>query len=263
MFILGSVRFFFFLPIPLNAAFTPSLRVLPWLQECSLQLVQVHDPVGFDAFHVQGLWMDDKYVYFTSVRRLGLEGWIFKVDRKGAAETAKRNVAKGWDLHPGGIDYDGHRLWVPVAMYKKHSHTHVLSLDPETLTERLEFEVDDHIGALACHQGQVVGANWDAETFYFWNLEGTLLQKRGNPTGVAYQDIKAMDGYLACVGGEVLDWIKIDSWTLAKRYELKESSAQGHPMGREGVAILDDTVFFLPDDGPGCRLYEFQLQKNE
>jgi len=261
--ILESAPFLFLLNLPLDAGCAPRDGAQPWLRGSGLRLCRIHGPMEFDAHHVQGLWVDEKHVFFTSVRTTGLEGWIFKVDRRGGERVEKRNLARGWDFHPGGIDSDGRRLWVPLAVYTRDSHSFILSVDPQTMKERVEFEVDDHIGALACHGDQIVGANWDAKAFYFWSRKGELREKRSNPTGIAYQDLKAMDGHLACVGGNALDWIEIASWKLVKRYLLEETSERGHPMGREGVAFSEDRVFFLPDDGPDCRLYEYQLNRDE
>jgi len=104
----------------------------------------------------------------------------------------------------------------------------------------------------------LIGANWDAETFYFWTLEGDLKDKRKSPTGVAYQDCKGVGDYLACLGGGYLDWIDVDRWKLVKRFAV-EKSLKGSSLSREGLGLLADRVFFLPDDGPDARVYEYRF----
>ncbi|MFH1538012.1 MAG: DUF6454 family protein [bacterium] len=228
----------------------------------SLEAFSVTPEIGFDAHHVQGLVVTDKYFYFTSVEKANLAGWMFKVDRKTMKLVGKRNHAKFADIHPGGIDYDGKYIWMAMAVYTERSHAYIMIVDPETLKAKTKFEVKDHIGAVARHEDMVIGANWDAEEFYFWTLEGKLVDKRESPTGIGYQDCKGEGGWLACVGGGFLDWIDVDRWKLAKRFPLGKS-LEGSPLSREGVALFGGRAFFLPDDGPTARIYEYEFSKEE
>jgi len=214
--------------------------------------------LGFDAFHVQGLLVTKSRFYFTSVNAKKGEAWLFKLDRRGLKLLGRRDLAIGQDIHPGGIDFDGQAIWVPVAAYRKRSHAYILSVDPETLEPRRRFEVDDHIGAIARHGEFVIGVNWDAEDFYFWTVDGKLVAKKKSPTGVAYQDCKGVDGYLACLGGGKLDWIDVKRWRLVKRFAVARSLA-GSPLSREGLGLLGSAVFFLPDDGPNARIYAYRF----
>ncbi|MBN1343952.1 MAG: right-handed parallel beta-helix repeat-containing protein [Phycisphaerae bacterium] len=212
--------------------------------------------VGFNAFHVQGLLVTKDHFYFTSVNVLRSEAWIFKLDRKTMKLIGKRNLAIGKDIHPGGIDFDGRSIWVPVAAYRKHSHTHMVTVDPGTLEAKTRFEVDDHIGAVACRGDGLIGANWSAEEFYFWSSDGRLEAKRPSPTGVGYQDCKAVGDHIACLGGGYLDWIDVKGWRLAKRFPVGKSE-RGSSLSREGLGLLGDSVFFLPDDGASAKVYEY------
>lgn len=224
----------------------------------SLKRGWISPVVGFDAFHVQGLLVTKNRFYFTSVNAKKGEGWLFKLDRGGLRQLGRRNVAIDQDIHPGGIDFDGRAIWVPVAAYRKHSHAHILSVDPETLEVRRRFEVNDHIGAIARHGELVIGANWGAEDFYFWTVDGKLLAKKKSPTGVAYQDCKGVDGYLACLGGGYLDWIDVERWQLVKRFPVARSLT-GSSLSREGLGLLGSVVFFLPDDGLKARIYAYRF----
>ncbi len=224
----------------------------------SLVACGVTPEVGFNAFHVQGLLVTEDHLYFTSVSMLRSQGWIFKLDRKTMKLLGKRNITVGSDVHPGGIDSDGTSIWVPVAAYRKRSHTHIMTVDPETLEARRRFEVADHIGAVARWRDRLIGANWDAETFYFWTLEGDLKDKRKSPTGVAYQDCKGVGDHLACLGGGYLDLIDVERWKLVKRFAVGKS-LKGSSLSREGLGLLADRVFFLPDDGPDARVYEYRF----
>ena len=220
----------------------------------------VSEPVGVDVHHSQGIVVLDDVFYLTSVNKEAKEGYIFRFDRETMALQAKRDLAIGEDIHPGGMDSDGRYLWVPVATYARNSHACILALDPETFAEAKRFEWNDHIGALVRYQDLLIGANWDAKDFYFWTLDGQLVEKRENPLGIAYQDCQTVGDYLLGVGGGYLDCIDIKSWTLAKRFPLGESR-QGRKLSREGMSLRGGSVFLLPDDGPDARLYEFTIQR--
>ncbi len=214
--------------------------------------------LGFNAFHVQGLLVTDAHIFFTSVNVLKSEAWIFQLDARTLKPLGKRELSIGRDIHPGGIDADARCIWVPVAAYRKHSHTHILTVDPQTLDVTRRFEVPDHIGAVARHEDMLIGANWGAEEFYFWTLDGRLKAKKKSPTGVAYQDCKGIGSCLACLGGGYLDWIDVKAWKLVKRFRVGRS-LRGSSLSREGLGFLGESVFFLPDDGRHARIYEYRF----
>jgi hypothetical protein len=225
----------------------------------SLSRVSAWPPFGFDAFHVQGLEVTSDFIFFTSVDKMKAAGWIFKLDRRTMKLLRKRNLARLLDIHPSGIDYDGENVWLAMAVYSESSSATVMALDPETLKIVKKFDVKDHIGAVARDGNLVIGANWDAKQFYFWNTDGIFIEKRESPTGAGYQDCKGASGFLMCGGGGYLDWIDIKNWKLVKRFEIKEESDAGNSIVREGSCLLDGRVLFLPDDGPGARVYEYKF----
>jgi len=87
--------------------------------------------------------------------------------------------------HPGGFQSDGTRLWIPLAQSARngHSRIRVYPLDKlkpgAALTPELEFPVDDHIGAIAVSRdtGRAIGASWDTESVYVWDLSGRLQRR--------------------------------------------------------------------------------------
>jgi hypothetical protein len=220
--------------------------------------ILVTPPFGFDAFHVQGLVVTDDHFFLTSVDKSTTTAIIFKINRADNTLAGQKVISKLFDFHPGGMDYDGTYIWVPVAVYDDNSHTYMTIVDPATLRHKVVFEVQDHIGAAARIGDMVIGANWNARDFYFFTLKGELIDKKPSPTGIGYQDCKGVNGFLMCTGGGFLDWIDVDKWELAKRYTLGESLA-GSPLSREGVAWNQGNVFFLPDDGEQGRIYGFSF----
>lgn len=214
---------------------------------------------GFDAHHVQGLLVTQEHYFFTSVEKKSAAAWLFRLDRKTMQLEDSIDLARLMDFHPGGIDFDGKYIWVPVAVYTDYSHTNMMVVDPVKMRSRKVFEVDDHIGAVSVYGDKIIGANWSAREFYFWDRKGNLLDKKDSPTGVGYQDCKEDGGYMMCCGsGDKLDWIDIGEWKLAKRFEVGES-LEGSPLCREGVDLHEGRVFFLPDDGARGRVYEMEF----
>ena len=65
-------------------------------------------------------------------------GWLFKFDVTGRL-LGKVELTDGTMFHPGGMDYDGRYLWVPVAEYRPNSHSHIYRVNPKTLTAELVF----------------------------------------------------------------------------------------------------------------------------
>jgi hypothetical protein len=70
--------------------------------------------------------------------------------------------------HPGGIDYDGKRLWVPVAEYRPNSTSHLFEVDPDTLQARHRLTVKDHIGGIVrdAARGTFHGVSWGSRRLY-------------------------------------------------------------------------------------------------
>ena len=96
------------------------------------------------------------------------------------------------------------------------------------------------------------------KVFYFFDIKGKLLEKRENPSDRAYQDCEMHYGHLVCSGGGSLDFINLDSWKIVKEFKV-EKSLEGSKLTREGMSILENKVFFLPDDGKDARIYIYEF----
>lgn len=199
--------------------------------------------------------------------------------------------------HPGGFQSDGTRLWVPVAesMRRGKTQIRVYSLDAlkpgQEPKPELEFAVDDHIGALAVSpkRGRVVGASWDTERVYVWDLAGNLVQTLGAPELKA-RDLGASRDDPARAGLTVQDW-KFDGDRLlasglykgpgdamkAPRSRLMQFERFFEPgftkvasivplhskveLGHEAMGLKDGVVHVLPHDlGPTNRLYRLPAE---
>jgi hypothetical protein len=140
--------------------------------------------------HTQGLELAAGHYYVTARRddirprralllrtapaRIDWDVWdITPVDAQNAATALD---------HPGGMQSDGKRLWIPLAESRRNGRSIIRLFALEGMTAgrplkpEFEFSVSDHIGALAvdARRGFVLGANWDTETVYVWDFEGHL-----------------------------------------------------------------------------------------
>src|SRR6187455_3465049 len=80
-------------------------------------------PIGFNTFHPQGMVKIGGSFFVSSVevhdRDAGKGvGHLFKIDATNGTLVADRTLGEGAIYHPGGMDYDGKDIWVPVAEYR-------------------------------------------------------------------------------------------------------------------------------------------------
>lgn len=100
-------------------------------------------------------------------------GWLFKFTGEGTL-LGRVELTDGAKYHPGGIDYDGRSLWVPVAEYRPNSRSSIYRVDPDTLAPELVFTAPDHIGAIVRNvpSGTLHGVSWGSRRLYTWTLAG-------------------------------------------------------------------------------------------
>jgi hypothetical protein len=194
-------------------------RALALTRESAWKLVQTI-PIRFTTFHPQGMVGIGDTLYISSVeikvrtKRFPqpLDGYdrdtgegvghLFKIDRDGNLIQDLR-LGEGTIYHPGGIDYDGRYIWVPVAEYRPNSRSIIYRVDPANMkaTEALRFS--DHIGAIVHNTDDrtLHGVSWGSRRFYRWTLdrdarvrnaaESPDRQRTINPSHyVDYQDCK-------------------------------------------------------------------------
>ena len=91
-------------------------------------------------------------------------------------------ISDGHRYHPGGLDFDGEFLWLPVAEYRPNSSTDIYRVDPTTYDVTKLFTVSDHIGGVVRDQktGHLVGQSWGSgasTTGRSGRTEGVLAQR--------------------------------------------------------------------------------------
>jgi hypothetical protein len=99
-------------------------------------------------------------------------GHLFKIDKTGKL-LADLALGEGTMYHPGGIDYDGTSIWVPVAEYRPDSRSIIYRVDPTRMQAAEVFRFADHIGAVVHNTDDrtLHGVSWGSRRFYRWTLD--------------------------------------------------------------------------------------------
>ena len=192
--------------------------------------------LNFRTYHPQGMVKIGKYFYISSVETITQAekfevpkgGWdrtpgkgighLFKFDQEGNL-ISEITLGEGIIYHPGGIDYDGRYIWVPVAEYRPNSRSIIYRVDPVTLEAVKVFRFNDHIGGIVhnTRSRTLHGISWGSRRFYTWKLDqwiGSLnlrevpeyevpayeMRLNGNHY-IDYQDCHYLtDQYMLCSG---------------------------------------------------------------
>jgi hypothetical protein len=211
---------------------------------------------------VQGIDVEQGYVWVTSVDRATRKGFLARYELPSGRRVAIAEVQDGERYHPGGIQLDGDFVWVPVAEYRRDSSAWIQKRHKITLALVEQFEVRDHIGCVAVADDVVWGGNWDSLHLYRWRRDGALIDRRDNPTGTRYQDMKWAGGRLVASGlrardAGAIDWLHADDLRVERRVTTGATD-RGVLFTHEGMTLRDGMLYLLPEDDPS-RLFAFTL----
>jgi len=159
--------------------------------------------VQFRTFHPQGMVKIGDRFFVSSVEVHDREaatgvGHVFQFDMSGQL-LADLTLGEGAMYHPGGIDYDGRYLWVPVAEYRPDSRSIVYRIDPKAMKAEEVLRFSDHLGAIVhdTDDHSLHAVSWGSRTFYSWpmaadgRVRSTDVRRAANPSHcVDYQDCK-------------------------------------------------------------------------
>jgi hypothetical protein len=166
-------------------------------------------PIGFETHHPQGMVKIGDAYYVSSVeirertkrfpqpvdgydRDAGAgAGHLFKIDSDGRL-VADLKLGEGTIYHPGGIDYDGTAIWVPVAEYRPNSRSIIYRVDPATMTATEVFRFADHIGGIVHNTDDdaLHGVSWGSRRFYRWPLD---RKRRVTNAGVPPEKLRTLN----------------------------------------------------------------------
>ncbi len=188
-------------------------------------------PLSFPTFHPQGMVKIGDFFYISSVeitkptkkfdkpeggydRDTGAgKGHLFKADAKGNL-IADVLLGEGSIYHPGGIDFDGEAIFVPVAEYRPNSAAIVYRVDPATMKSKEVFRYKDHLGGLVhdTEKKTLNAVSWGSRRFYTFTLDDNghvanaevdrgQLAKLNPSHYIDYQDCKYLgQGEMLCGG---------------------------------------------------------------
>ncbi|MNF45582.1 hypothetical protein D3C84_267230 [compost metagenome] len=187
--------------------------------------------LSFPTFHPQGMVKIGDFFYISSVeiikptkkynepqgdydRDMGEgRGHLFKVDLKGNL-VEDLILGEGSIYHPGGIDFDGKAIFIPVAEYRPNSASIIYQVDPETMKSKEVLRYKDHLGGVIhdTEKNTLNAVSWGSRRFYTFTLNdnGQVTNAdvdRGqlamlNPSHyVDYQDCKYLGGSEMLCGG--------------------------------------------------------------
>ena len=243
--------------------------------------------LDFPTYHPQGFALVDKRIFMSTVEIIenpvkfpepqnGFDrtpgkgvGHVLVMTRSGKL-LKDIELGKGHMYHPGGIDFDGHNVWVPVAQYRPDSRGIVYTVDPTTYEVRKRFSYEDHIGGVvhSSETGDVHGVSWGSRRMFRWDTSGQLEDLSANRSHfIDYQDcsyvrvgkqicsgvteLPTADGGKYELGGLAL--LNLETNKILHEVPFQYFSAAGHVATRNPVALEvgGDTVRLLaaPDDG--------------
>ena len=89
-------------------------------------------------------------------------GWVIEFDAQGNKLREVRVDDGATIYHPGGLDWDGRRLWTAVAEYRPNKPSIIYSMSPARCGRGPMFRTPDHIGGIArdTERDRIVGLNW-------------------------------------------------------------------------------------------------------
>lgn len=216
-----------------------------------------------ELFHVQGVDLDSRHIWVTSVDRENRRGYLHEFDRATGRFLRRLDLTDGVRYHPGGISLHGRSIWIPVAELKPNSSAVLEEIDADTLQIRRKIHVADHLGCVAVSDHNLIAGNWNSRLLYIFDLDdGKLVRVVPNPSAIPYQDMKFVDGQLVASGPLTLwsgsiDWIDWPSMKIARTLRTGVTD-RDVPYSGEGMALKGRDLYVMPENGPS-RLFHFRL----
>ena len=221
-------------------------------------------PMAFDTQHPQGMVKIGDNYFVSSVEiktpakrfpqlQDGYDrdtgegaGHLFKFDATGKL-LADLPLGEGSVYHPGGIDYDGRNIWVPVAEYRPNSKAIIYKVDPTTMKAVEVFRYGDHLGGVVYNADDksLHLVSWGSRRFYRFTLDDqgrvtnadappAQLRKPNRSGYIDYQDCKYLGRReMLCSG--------------LNNYQMKKDAPR-FPLGGFEIVDLttDQAIFQMP-----------------
>ena len=248
--------------------------------------------MNFKTHHPQGMVKIGNHIYFSTVEVIewpekrsigGYDrtagkgiGHLFKTDLQGSLIDSIQ-LGENKIYHPGGIDYDGKYLWVPVGEYRPNSESIVYRVELADSTDRMKttevLRFKDHIADLVHDKaaGILYGVSWGSRWLYSWKLNKKLkpidpLHPERVPNGnhyIDYQDCHYVSyGYMLCSGlngydvdGDGKDDFAFGGIDLVDRLSLKAIHQIPVPKWVSPNLVMSRNPFFVELKDEHLRFY--------
>ena len=209
--------------------------------------------IPFKTFHPQGMIKigDDFYVSSVDIQtpttrfpdlRDGYDrdtgagqGHLFKFGPDGKL-LADLTLGEGSVYHPGGIDYDGEFIWVPVAEYRPNSQAIIYKVDPKTMKAVEVSRFKDHVGGIVHNTDgkSLHGVSWGSRRLYAWPLgpDGHVTNPNAKPEELRVMNPAQYIDYQDChyVGNQRM---------LCSGLNAYKASADGPTFRLGGFEVVD------------------------
>ncbi len=257
--------------------------------------------LDFPTYHTEGLAITPDHIFLSSVQIIeptqkypspvgGYDrtpgkgvGHLFVMDREGHLQK-DITLGEGDMYHPGGIDYDGTNIWVPVAQYRPDSSAIMYKVNARNLKVSKQFEVADHIGGIVLDPTthRLVGNTWGSRRFYSWTLDGAQTGEWLNPSHVVdAQDCQYVESAKMICGGVTnlpqapgatgsyelggMTLTDLRTHQILHEVPFQQWSTAGHVMTRNPLKLAADgntiDLWAAPDNGDegnGTELWHFR-----
>ena len=257
--------------------------------------------LDFPTYHTEGLAITPNHIFLSSVQIIeptqkypspvgGYDrtpgkgvGHLFVMDREGHLQK-DITLGEGDMYHPGGIDYDGTSIWVPVAQYRPNSSAIIYKVNAKTLKVSKQFEAADHIGGIVLDPTthRLVGNTWGSRRFYSWTLDGAQTEDWLNPSHfIDDQDCQYVESAKMICGGVTnlpqtpgatgsyelggMTLTDLRTHQILHEVPFQQWSTAGHVMTRNPLKLAGDgntiDLWAAPDNGDegnGTELWHFR-----
>ncbi len=261
-------------------------------------------PLQFDSFHPQGMTRVGDHFYLSTVeliespvavedqqfdRSAGAgRAHLFKFDLEGVL-LDQIQLGEGSLYHPGGIDFDGESIWIPVAEYRPNSKSIVYRVDPDSMLAEEVLRLDDHLGAVVYDSegSRLHAVSWGSADFYSWDYYAmedgdasimiSPLKVRRSGSRIEYQDCQFVGSarmicsgigntsidntHTLTIGG--IELIDMENHVIDHKLSVFETTASGEFMVRnpsylEFTENGSNLFYFVPEDNSSS-LYIYEV----
>lgn len=245
------------------------------------------EQLDFTTFHTQGMTRVGDSFFLSSVEIIerterfdspqdGYDrtpgtgrGLVIRMNLDGELQETIE-LGEGDMYHPGGIDFDGEYVWVPVAEYRPDSESVVYRIHAETLEVTEVFRFPDHLGGIVhdVETGKLHAVSWGSRRLYSWDLDENLnvVSTEAEPVAnkqhyIDYQDCQYVGGSrMLCSGlagypGFTLGGIELVDLTIDTavfQLPVLLATEAGRPMTQNPFYVETTAevlrAYFVPED---------------